>query len=473
MVPTLDDALGLMNPAERTPVKQPSKRKVAFLTPTVTEIFASLEALIEKHAETPVVADTEEGQEVLLGNLSWNFPSPRPNLSVEEDRKRLPLLEVWEKWYNERPKKLRDKDGMELVRAKLAQELDEWDLEQIHDLRKRSAGMKALVNEVIDNFQEIEGEHTPIIGHLLEWFLKLHPPGRSREPSGTEAIPEGNRPVPLGSGHLPDLTDFLLDAVETLFALIPESELKRELSPRKKNEVEDWRGERLFDLWWELLDDHKRECGERWTTEQKLRYWNLAHWRDQPVPGVSRSRPGFDTLLMAYEVGGASQADILDDLLGPRETGYYGGYFASLTRLTALEPPPVLERRPELKQLVERVRERILEVELDRGELPTAATGPARALGSLHGLDMLETLLLKLDGKPFARKFSYGESKTTVLTSLIHITYPAEADSPEVFAQRLGALIKQRKLPAERVLELAFLRRSGSSTSSTSWAGPV
>jgi Family of unknown function (DUF5724)/Domain of unknown function (DUF4132) len=430
VVTTLEDALVLMNPADRSPVVAPRPREVGFLTPAAIACIKDLDKLIEKHGETPVTIQTHKGpREELLGNMDWSFPSPRPKVSLEEDKKRLPLLEIWEKWWEGRPNTTRDKDGLELLRASIWANVNEWEVSGWRSLGKRSKEMKAAVTALLENARVLNLEHDSIITDLLDWLLRLHPPQGA--------------------------TEFLLDAAETAFSLVPEADLLR--SRNARNRDADWRNLDLFTRWCDKLEEHWRETRERWTPEQNQRFWNLVHWHDQPVSGASRYRPDIDVLLAAYEAGFANQTDILDHLLGPRDTEHWSGNFASLRQLTARPPNPILERRPEVRDLVQRCRERILEVELARGELPTAATGPAQALGCLEGLAVLERLLRKLAGKPFDRKTEEGDNKITVLSHLIQITHPLPTETSVVVAERIQAFVKQKLLTPERLLELAFL----------------
>ena len=58
-------------------------------------------------------------------SVSASNPDPNPAKPIKEDAARFPLRKVWEKWLAERPKALRDKDGLELLRAFLWCHLDE------------------------------------------------------------------------------------------------------------------------------------------------------------------------------------------------------------------------------------------------------------------------------------------------------------------------------------------------------------
>jgi len=431
--PVLDDALGLMNPAERTLVVPPRRRKVAFVTPAACALLKSLDDFIEQHGEERLTIDTREGpREVLLGQVGHEFPSPNWGVPLERDRKRLPLPQLWEAWWQQRPKRTHDRDGLELLRAAAWLDIDNHDLKRWQKLGKRSSGLRAAVEALTGGGEQVELRHVSVVVDLLGWLRRLHP--------------------------AENVVDFLLDAVETSFALVPEDELQRELNP--KNKEEEWRELEPFEKWLGLLEAEWGRSHSRWTKDQVVRYWQLHHWRDRPLPGIPRRRPDLDVLLAAYEAGAANQHDLLDELLGPRaEEGYhYARDFASLQELTAPRPPEILQRRPKLRQLVERCRDRLLEIELARGKLPTNATDAVLCLGALEGLDTLVRLLRALAGKAFDRKRGQdSQRKGTVIGHLIHITHPLPADTREAFADQMKELVKEKLLTEERVLELAFL----------------
>jgi HEAT repeat protein len=430
VVPVLDDALGLMNPAERTPVVPPRRRKVTLMTPAAVACLESLDALIQANADTTLTLQTHAGpQEELLANVCWGFPSPDWSKDMDEDMQRLPLRELWEEWYLDRPKKLCDRDGLELLRALVWYRVDNDDFKNWQKLAKRSPGLRQVVTEITGGQQPVKLQHQAIIDDVLAWLLRLHPV------DGT--------------------VDFLLDALETTFALVPEREIKHIPNPKKNEEY--WRDFDLFNLWLRELGAEWERTGADWTKQQRARYWQLLHWRDQPVGTAPRDRPALNLLLAGYEAGVANETDVLDELLGPREVSYYGRSFSSLGELTSHKPPEVLQRRPELQELVNRCRSRVLEIELARGELVTAATQPARGLGSLEGLDVLVRLLQALGKKGFDRRMSYGQNKTTVLTYLINRTFPRPTDTPEDFVAQVKPLLRAGLFKPERLLELAFL----------------
>jgi HEAT repeat protein len=422
VVPKLDDALGLMADLKRTPATPPQARKVSFLTSVTIECLSALDELIQGHRETQVTVSSWRGEqeEILLGNLhAWSFPSPDPSKPAEKDASRLPLHAVWEEWYAGRPKKQRDRDGLELVRALVWYELEGSAWRQM---------VKRFGKEWADQLKATSAGLTPprlkhgdLAGKILEWLVRLHPSA------------EG--------------ADFLLDAVETSFAGVPPKVLARVVDVSNWQQRErDWRNQSPAETWLNRLMRYRALQPGQWTADHELRLWRLMHWRDEPVTGVARFRPDLQLLLSAYAAGAATDADVLDQLL-------VSGDFSDLQTLTSLKPPRRVEEAPALKALVARCRERILEIELARGEMPTAASEPARHIASLYGLETLLRLLAAIGLKAFARSAYGGQGRLDVLTHLVRVTHPLPDDTTEAFADRT----KKAGLTCERLLQLAFL----------------
>jgi hypothetical protein len=141
-----------------------------------------------------------------------------------------------------------------------------------------------------------------------------------------------------------------------------------------------------------------------------------------------------------------SLRQVIDQLLGPGEG------FADLGRLTRWPPPPEPGQVPGLQAVVECCRDRILEIELGRGEAPTAASGPALALARCLGADLLLRLTQALGKKPFSGNADTSTARGEVLTHLVKVTHPRPADTPEAFT----AAVKEAGPPRGRLLELAF-----------------
>lgn len=427
--PTLDDGLGLFDPKQcspRVPPTAPNPRKFLgialkpepLVTPAAVACLKALDELIHAHREESI--KPEYGEEQLLGSIQWGFPNPNPQTPLADDLARLPLRDVWEGWWRNRPAALRDADGLELLRALAPFMAEGCSYYSAPEEDKgtpwlRDARAVLFGGHVIGSLK-----YRDLVSQLLSWLLRLD-------------APQG-------------AADFLLDAVETTFTLVPDHHR--------------WRDNARFLGWLVLARRHRGQCPDDWTTAQGVRLWRLLHWMDQPKPEALRMRPALDDLLAAYGAeGGPNEADLLDQLIGPRpkREGYGSAGFDELRTLSGRRPSPLFEKHPGLRELVDRCRERIVEVELGRGELATAASAPAMALRSLMGVGTLVPLLQALGADGFTRGHSYGwynaenASKAGVFSHLARVTFPAPADTKDGFAER----VKAAKIGAKRLVELA------------------
>ena len=159
------------------------------------DCLEALDDLVEKHAKTPVMLETYRGPgEELLGNIRHHgFPAPNLKDPREKDVARLPLLEVWEKWYSNRPKHQRDRDGCELLRAFLWVDRggSAWS-----DILTKVGEWRTTLQRMANGLTPITLKYPAVVGRLLPWLLRMHPAEES--------------------------ADFLVETLETMYALIPE-----------------------------------------------------------------------------------------------------------------------------------------------------------------------------------------------------------------------------------------------------------
>jgi hypothetical protein len=381
----------------------------------------ALDDLVIENRRTTIRVRTYEGEEeTLLGNVSpWQFPDPDPRRSLDQERGRLPLAEVWEKWYETRPKGQRDKDGLELLRASVWWNHDPSEWKRFgKQFGKNWGDWLALM---LNSQTPVKLKHGPLVGNLLQWLLRLHPPAGA--------------------------ADFLLDALETGYSMVPDELRKRVVDlDNWQQRSRDWRTSSPVEPWWDEITSYRRLVPDSFNETHVLRLWQLLHWRDQPEPGVAHVRPELPYLVAGFRAGVANEADVLDQVIGPRKND-----FGDLMRLTTPEAVEVTQC-PALAPILERVKQRVLEIELHRGEMTTAASEPAKAIRSLTGLATLLRLLAGLGKKAFARN-TWGEGKAEVLTHLIRMTSPGKEDTPEAFA----VAVRQARLEPERLLQVAFL----------------
>src|SRR5262249_10244683 len=147
---------------------------------------------------------------------------------------------------------------------------------------------------------------------------------------------------------------------------------------------------------------------------------------------------------------------------GPRAKERWGSEgFQSLQNCTTSrnQPDTRMAKAPELRDAVEAIIARVIEVEVARGETPTDATKAAASLKNLYGLDTLFTLLAALGKNGFTQTSYYGnsENKPAVMTTLIQQFIPRPEDTPEAFAKAASTAIAAGRCTIERIAELGLV----------------
>ncbi len=444
---TLDNALGLMDPAKRSKAVPPKKRKVKCFTAVTPKILKSLDDLVHKHRAEKVRFKRwgDEIAEELLGEIDYGFPSPDFEKPAKEQLKKLPLSQAWDEWYRTRPAALKDSDGLELLRShildRVSGELSSY--EEIQRWAKGSADRKLVATLLFGAARSQKLKYESIVSDLVDWLLVMHPP----------------------KGAI----DYCLDAIETIGATISEDMqlLKRETRSQRDefdDDEYDWRSRTTISRWQTAIELFMSIPSLKPTKKQKARYWQLLRWIDEPFEGARRSRPDFDIVLEAFGARQATLADITDHLLGPDQEGRWGASFESLSTITSRQSNRAVRELvagPEIAALVSRCTNRLLEIELARGEAATVATDAALSVGAYRGQDTLLQLLTALGTEGFKKvrgwRSQERDSRPATLTAMAEKTFPAEGDTPDAFAKATRGAIKDGHFPEERLLQLAFL----------------
>jgi len=402
---SLQDGLGLFDPSRLTrpaPLQARTRDYPAELQRGAA-LLRSLDALIVQHRETPLVGVGWDGSEtVLLGNVSpWHL---RPG----RDGQPMPLDDLWQAWWRARP----DAQDGDLTRmrwtlAHFVARTDTTESELQSELDGTDAASpEATSSDATTDASELEAEVLDLLGLDPEGLQDLLEDADEDELAEHRATVDAagvrqdlrrrtlHRTLgPLVSLRLahPDLarvivdalhdqhatptdTEMALDAWETALSYLP-TDVRVHVDPQYT-----WRREDPRDLLHPLMP---RGSWITWTAEQVQRLWNLILYRGQAFPNLPRQRPDTALLLHAYAHGWANRDDLLDQLIGgrPEQGGYSSGNdFRDLSAYTRRTVRADLPTHPDWLTAVHAVRERVLEVELARGDLETPATLPALAL---------------------------------------------------------------------------------------------
>jgi hypothetical protein len=465
---TLDNALGLIRHEDRTWPEAPVSRGVQFHSPVSRLIVTALDGMLKANAQETVSFKNPNGEEWkgLLADLSYGFPHPDPKIPAAEDRQHLPLAELWESWWRSRGPDLRDADGMELLRAMA------WYDFAIEPYRGPGEMVKLFPEACAAVFGEVPSESAIDrwkVRNLLSWLLRLHSPAGS--------------------------VDFTLDAAESALALVPAASLKlTEEEAEGVNEANSplvelvnydpqgllrrlaglqskaqWRAkESAFAVWLKVADTIINYAPQLWTPAQHARHWRLLRWMDEPVRSkesgggdaalprklcLQRDRSDMVKLGRAHQAGSATDADIVEQLLGPRQgSGYWSFQFSDLGEMTRRKVQPVFAPFEFILPLADKCRRRVLDVELTRGDNPTVASPAALSLRSVWGIDDLVAILRAFGQGQFVRGGGQdNQSRETVFSHLVRCSFPRENETPADFK----AMALKANLSEDRLVELA------------------
>ena len=462
-VATLDNALGLIRHEDRTWPEAPRARNVQFHSVAGRRIVETINQFLKEKAQEVVTFKNPSGEEWkgLLADLNYGFPHPDPKKSAAEDREHLPMADFWEEWWLNREPELRDADGWELPRAMA------WYDFVCKPYRGPEAMTKAFPKATEILFGEVPTEPETDrwrVRNVLNWMLRLHPPER--------------------------ILDFVLNASESALALVPKEYLQLTEEESAAMEASDspfkgsyyydsqhlfkkfpdlefkigWRGdESPYMTWLGVAESIFTYSPQTWTFAHDARHWQLLRWVDEPLRAreaggseatiaqalcLPRDRGNFVYLCRAYEAGAAAEAEVIEHLLGSRSENGYGRQFHELGEVTRRKLRDCYNTFSLLPPIAEKCRSRVLEIELTRGETPTAASAAALSLGSIWGIDNVLAVLRALGPGQLVRGWARdNQSRDTVFSHLLRCSFPKESETLAEFREKaLAAGIREDRL---------------------------
>ncbi|MFT3894154.1 MAG: DUF5724 domain-containing protein [Anaerolineales bacterium] len=272
-------------------------------------------------------------------------------------------------------------------------------------------------------------QYREMVGSILQWLIWKHP----------------------ANGEV----DFVLSALDEAIGKIPHSELV-EMKPiyqggAKVRAIHRGKLHYLGIARWLRTIRPKS-----WTGQHHAFLWNLVCWLNEPKPGLPGNYSDLEDLLFAYEAGAANRDDLFYMFLGSLHHDGYGMHFQLLSQFSGQHRhnriEPLYGKFPVIGEVVDACRERIIDVECRRGELPTAATAPASSIRSVPGMRNLFRLLVALGESGFSRGYFFNaQSRSDVFSHLIRNSYPLADDTLAGFREQVQACGMSEK----RLSELA------------------
>ncbi|AEI46364.1 DUF4132 domain-containing protein [Paenibacillus mucilaginosus] len=165
--------------------------------------------------------------------------------------------------------------------------------------------------------------------------------------------------------------------------------------------------------------------------------------------GCYAFQPDTEELARAYELGLVSEEEIYQECMIRKSSGRRIGDLTD----SKLD---IVQSYPSLAPLKERMIRRILDIELNRGDLATEVTRLALSIRYMEGMDDFVALLSRLDRESFIRGYIYGGGEKTTrkesLSYLLRICHPKEGEGE----QHLRDKLQGRGITEKRLLEAAM-----------------
>jgi hypothetical protein len=416
---TTDDALGLLDGVTLRQWPEPRPRRIQVETDAVRAALESLAELILAYQGTEV--RTSSGQMTLLvESVPWPF-GPRKREDLESAESLVPMAATWRSWVQDRPAALRDSDGLELLRALVADDdSDLWKSAAVQKLRgigQWSAGLRFLRG-------------------LAEWCAVWEPAA-----DGLEFLLDGleSRIASFTADDYHDMASRLRSAV----IVYHQPGQKPPAYQLKLASAETWL-RRI--RWWRTI----YPAAVR--TEQAERLYGLLLGYESRSEGARSLRIQIGDYLLAYRAGIVGEPELVDLLVGRHS---YRTNTSLLRAVSARKTLSEMVGHPELLDVVDRCRRRVVEVETQRGDRETAASGLAMELRWTGGLETVARAVSALGKTHFSRTFGWaasGASRQETLSHLVVRSVPRPGDTPEAFAR----WAREGRVADGRLVELAL-----------------
>jgi hypothetical protein len=164
-----------------------------------------------------------------------------------------------------------------------------------------------------------------------------------------------------------------------------------------------------------------------------------------------------DDFCAAYDAGHLNESDFTFLLLAPRPHWARDKLvdYGDINGATRLKPHKSLATRPKLLAAAMAVRDRLIDIELTRGERPSPATDAAADIRHAGGAQTLMRLITALGKDKLHRSgssYHHEPTRPASLSRLISVTAPGEGDTRETFSE----LYKKHGINPARLLEIAI-----------------
>ncbi len=394
------------------------------LSTTPKKVNAALEKLgklVHENKEYEYTCEYWNGQvnTVLLGNTFNRIKYSKEKRTAEETFCNYPLPEVWRKWF---------KDSG----------LTSRDLFLINLNRKNKSG-KNITKNKLSNFKkkilsEIYIAEIPKFG-TYEWQNPIN---------DILTILENRYPYK-------NEIDYLSGLIHKIFNSLDDKLLKLEIESENQysDEKITWYDINAISTSWSALGARKRKMNK----QQFEQFWKFSEWRYSIRPDKSKVESNFLPSLYDYA---RAYTQKLTDINSVYLRALLPDAIADLTKIHNEKSYDVRKEFPFLNEISDKCRDRILEIEMVRGDSSTAVSILAQSIQKLFGIENFAKVLKALGKDNLYRGYIYSWSnqarnKKEILSTLLKRCYPSKDCSQKDFDQ----LISESKISEKRLCDAA------------------
>ncbi|WP_397386806.1 DUF4132 domain-containing protein [Paenibacillus sp. MMS20-IR301] len=402
-----------------------------FFTLSAEEIKTFLQGLdevVHEHREQEYVSEYYSGQKetllvgTVLRQLKWVMHWERDDSASQLEE--YPLHEVWSAYL--------ERSGWNprmLLELNFYNQLDDLDgtLERYYRYYRGSM-----------DYRELK-KHKLLEGWRLEFTSEVYPLQTIREVAGLfEGLRYGKQVEALIAAFYADSSkqgsfSLAAGALNKLLAMMPEDKLESEAALLNV----------LAQPWLRMVRD--RADGP----DDFKELFRSLYTFDRMNPEDAGSKLGLNDYLKAYESGLIQAEELYRELLAGQNNRHHISSLTGRNLEWVKDSALITEIR---KMLIDR----LLEIELVRGELPTEVTPLVMSLQRIEGMEYFIRILTGLDKDTFIRGYVYGYgssiTKKESFSHLLKISHPREGED----AALLRTLLKDSGITEKRLLEAAM-----------------
>ncbi len=350
----------------------------------------------------------------LLGNDFSEIKKDTKGMSAEEIFCNYPLHDVWRKWFQDSGLNSRDIFLINLY--------GHLDAENMGDDAFSPFNKKLLHNIYLPKIPQISDYYwsNPVV-KIIKNLVDRYP--------------------------YDDKIDFLSEKVIDTFKSMDPTMVKSSklIKDRWQERVTTWRDQNIVDVLWNAYQRPLKSMSD----EQFVTYWYLANWRYLTSTSIANLeadyRPEMYAYARAYKLGFIEKDALYWRIMQPDAIN-------DLTSKQVAEKYDVIKEFEFLKEMLEECRDKILEIELIRGDSSTPVTLLAQNINRLYGIENYIRLLKSLGNDSLHRGYiyTYGNhehNKKSVLSTLLKNCFPSDSCTQKEFNQAAKAAnISEKRL---------------------------